>query len=271
MPKATTCIACCDDETGVDLIQTPCGKHAYCIGCLRKAVRLVIDDERDWPIHCGAKECDLLNYKFVSDVLSQGSNEDKDLLSRMAVESVEHEVFPKKRIYCTNPRCITANGRSHFIDAEQYADGPNKVTCPYCIASICIYCRGLIDSSRKHSCNNEPLDAKVQRHLSTIPESERWLWQKCWACASWVIKAGDCNHMTCTCSAEFCLICGRQWKVTYTHTCAHGCPFFEKPDYDEEGYNQNGFHRETGLDRHGRSITVAIEQEPRDRSTWNTH
>lgn len=55
--------------------------------------------------------------------------------------------------------------------------------------------------------------------------------------------------MSCRCSAEFCLVCGRRWEGLAS--CRWGCPKYERPIYDEDGFNQNGFNPETGLDREG--------------------
>lgn len=62
--------------------------------------------------------------------------------------------------------------------------------------------------------------------------------------------------MTCWCSAELCLICGRKWEPGQS-VCPHGCPYYEAPIYDDQGYNQMGFHRETGLDRDGEPFDPA--------------
>ena len=52
---------------------------------------------------------------------------------------------------------------------------------------------------------------------------------------------------SCECGAEFCYICGQQWQGM------HGCPHYGPAIYDEEGYNQDGFHQTTGLNREGRT------------------
>lgn len=51
----------------------------------------------------------------------------------------------------------------------------------------------------------------------------------------------------CQCGAEFCYVCGKSWQGI------HGCPHYGPAIYDEEGYNQDGFHRDTGLDREGQT------------------
>jgi hypothetical protein len=59
------------------------------------------------------------------------------------------------------------------------------------------------------------------------------------------------NLSSCSCSFEFCYICGHTWEGY------HGCPRYGPPIYDDEGYNQDGFHKDTGLDRAG----LARQQE----------
>lgn len=62
----------------------------------------------------------------------------------------------------------------------------------------------------------------------------------------------------CSCGNEFCYICGRTWD----RGCTWGCPLYGPAKYDEEGYNEEGFHRDTGLDREGLS---ALERFRRHR------
>jgi hypothetical protein len=50
---------------------------------------------------------------------------------------------------------------------------------------------------------------------------------------------------SCECGAEFCYICGESWPGM------HACPHYGPAIYDEEGYNQDGYHRVTGLNRDG--------------------
>ena len=46
------------------------------------------------------------------------------------------------------------------------------------------------------------------------------------------------------------MICGLQWGNGAT-LCTHGCPKNERAAYDVDGYNQCGYHRDTGLSRSG--------------------
>jgi hypothetical protein len=49
----------------------------------------------------------------------------------------------------------------------------------------------------------------------------------------------------CGCGHDFCYVCGKDWNGL------HGCPHYGPATYDEEGYNQDGYHRDTGLNRDG--------------------
>lgn len=52
---------------------------------------------------------------------------------------------------------------------------------------------------------------------------------------------------SCECGGEFCYICGEQWPGI------HGCPHYGPAIYDDEDYNQDGYHRITGINREGRT------------------
>ena len=55
----------------------------------------------------------------------------------------------------------------------------------------------------QHVCKEDDLNVEVRAHIKTLPEEERWLWQKCYACRSWIEKTEACNHTTCRCNAQF--------------------------------------------------------------------
>ena len=50
---------------------------------------------------------------------------------------------------------------------------------------------------------------------------------------------------SCTCGTQFCYACGKAW------TGEHGCPYYGPAVYDDEGFNQEGYHRTTGRNRQG--------------------
>jgi hypothetical protein len=56
-----------------------------------------------------------------------------------------------------------------------------------------------------------------------LKQAEEEGWQRCFNCHAMVERKEGCNHMTCRCQAEFCIVCAKEWK-----TC--DCPWFNN-DY----------------------------------------
>ncbi|KAK8222279.1 hypothetical protein BKA81DRAFT_352266 [Phyllosticta paracitricarpa] len=61
-----------------------------------------------------------------------------------------------------------------------------------------------------------PEDADVKALLLTAQQRG---WQRCYRCENMVEKRSGCNHMTCTCGAQFCYVCGARWLGRH---CDHG-------------------------------------------------
>ncbi|KAF2000115.1 hypothetical protein P154DRAFT_209379 [Amniculicola lignicola CBS 123094] len=51
-------------------------------------------------------------------------------------------------------------------------------------------------------------------------------WQRCYSCKAIVELKEGCNHMTCRCTAQFCMVCAAPWK-----TC--NCPWFNYAHLDD--------------------------------------
>ncbi|KFY82353.1 hypothetical protein V498_08618, partial [Pseudogymnoascus sp. VKM F-4517 (FW-2822)] len=68
-----------------------------------------------------------------------------------------------------------------------------------------------------------PRDEETNRLLEAAKEAG---WQRCYSCRTMVELKEGCNHMTCRCTAEFCMLCGLKWK-----TCA--CPWFNYENIDD--------------------------------------
>ncbi|KAI5202836.1 hypothetical protein E4T39_04567 [Aureobasidium subglaciale] len=76
---------------------------------------------------------------------------------------------------------------------------------------------------------------KLNGHCPNDPDTKRLVdmakekgWQRCHNCKAMVELKEGCNHMTCRCGADFCMICASPWK-----TCE--CPWFNYatvPDRD---------------------------------------
>lgn len=59
-----------------------------------------------------------------------------------------------------------------------------------------------------------------------VEVAEQAGWRKCYNCSAMVELKEGCNHMTCRCTAEFCMVCGLKWK-----SC--DCPWFNYNAVDD--------------------------------------
>jgi hypothetical protein len=123
------------------------------------------------------------------------------------------EYTTKNRIYCP------AKGCGEWIKPNHIFVGTNSETnrsrkygrCGRCKTKVCCTCNG-----KWHSGTDCPKDDDTKMFVNMAKEKG---WQRCYNCSAMVELKEGCNHMTCRCTAEFCMICGSRWK-----TC--DCPWF---------------------------------------------
>ena len=111
MASVSKCTACLDSQD-VELIPTPCGEHAFCIDCLRRAVKPAMNDERHYPIVCGDIEYEKLSNTLIIHALSASREDNQALIDRFGKKTKEYGTLPIRRLYCANEQCIAANGES---------------------------------------------------------------------------------------------------------------------------------------------------------------
>ena len=169
-----------------------CWEHSICGSCFRRAVRLAIADEGHYPLSCGSINCGNIRDDQVEQYLYTANVEDGHLLAQYHVKAEEYNIPSDARVYCASQECQTAHGRSRFINPEIMGD-ETKVICPDCDSITCRLCRDLVEGDKEHVCKEDDLDAEVRAHIKTLPEEDRWLWQKCYSCRSWVEKTEACE------------------------------------------------------------------------------
>lgn len=123
------------------------------------------------------------------------------------------EYTTKNRIYCPAKGCgeWIKPSQVHVDTSGGINTGRKYGKCNRCRTKVCCTCNGKWHTSRE--C---PKDEATQR-FAEIARKEGW--QRCFNCSATVELKEGCNHMTCRCRAEFCMVCGLQWK-----TC--DCPWF---------------------------------------------
>ncbi|MCJ1365402.1 hypothetical protein MMC16_004523 [Acarospora aff. strigata] len=130
------------------------------------------------------------------------------------------EYTTKNRIYCP------AKGCGEWIKPSHIHTDPNNGRkygrCGRCKLKVCCKCNG-----KWHSGKDCPKDEDTKRFVE-IAKKEGW--QRCFNCSAMVELKEGCNHMTCRCTAEFCMICGLKWK-----TCS--CPWFNYEAVENDRLN----------------------------------
>lgn len=136
------------------------------------------------------------------------------------------------------------------MNADVYSEN-ERIMCPDCDTITCITCKAAIeDPKNEYECEDDEHDEEMRDFIALLPADRRWLWQQCYRCRRWVEKIEACNHKTCRCGAEFCLVCGCNYN-NRSDQCLDECPSSGPPLYDADGYDHEGFNR-AGFDRRGR-------------------
>ncbi|KAI0404198.1 hypothetical protein F4802DRAFT_607624 [Xylaria palmicola] len=199
-----TCIACGDGKSAKKLAKLKCG-HRWCRSCLKRRFRVSIEDAQNMPPRCC--NSDIIPLKHVNDLF----NDD--------FKTTWNEKFARfsarGRNHCPRAKC------REWIrpeDHRYHTNGRTSATCRKCETEICGVCY-----NKWHDSKHCPTDEGTAQFLKVAKEAG---WKRCFNCKAMVELKEGCNHMTCRCGAQFCMICGSKWK-------ACECPSFNY-DLDEE-------------------------------------
>ncbi|KXT12512.1 hypothetical protein AC579_10348 [Pseudocercospora musae] len=205
-PRLVECLTCGSDDVPVlRSAKLACG-HRMCHDCLKRVFEMSVKDPAHMPPKCCTN--DHIPLQHVDSLF--------DLKFKMLWNRKYQEYHTKNRIYCTNSKCGEWIKPKHFntLSGRKYAQ------CRRCATKVCTLCNGKMHKSR--DCPKDPEIAQL------IEQAKEKGWQSCYSCHALVELKEGCNHMTCRCTAEFCMICGSKWK-----TCE--CPWFNYsrlPDAD---------------------------------------
>lgn len=205
-PRLVECLTCgSDDVPSTKTAKLSCG-HRMCHECLKRVFTMSVTDPAHMPPKCCTS--DHIPLKHVEKLF--------DLKFKVLWNRKFQEYHTKNRIYCPNAKCGDWIKPSHFHTSQ----GRKFALCARCKTKVCVLCNNKMHRSRE--C---PEDPEIARLVETAKEKG---WQRCFNCQSMVELKEGCNHMTCRCMAEFCMICGSKWK-----SC--DCPWFnygQLPDPD---------------------------------------
>lgn len=196
-PRLVECLTCAaDDVPRAKSAKLDCG-HRMCHSCLKRIFEMSVKD----PAHMPPKCCttDRIPLQHVEKIF--------DLKFKILWNRKYQEFDTKNRIYCTASKCGEWIKPTHMHTSQ----GRKYAQCPRCQTKVCTLCNAKFHRSK--DCPNDPEIAKL------VEQAKEKGWQSCFNCHAMVELKEGCNHMTCRCLAEFCMVCGLKWK-----TC--DCPWF---------------------------------------------
>lgn len=198
-----TCLTCLSDDIPISKsAKLPCS-HRMCHACLKRIFIMSVNDPQHMPPRCCTS--DHIPLKHVENLF--------DTKFKIKWNKKYQEYTTKNRIYCPTKGCGEWIKPSHiFLDTSTGPTGGRKYgKCSKCKTKVCCLCNG-----KWHSGKDCPKDEETKRFVEMAKQKG---WQRCYNCSAMVELKEGCNHMTCRCTAEFCMICGSKWK-----TC--DCPWF---------------------------------------------
>lgn len=201
--KKITCLTCLSDDIPISKSAKLACSHRMCHACLKRIFTLSVTDPQHMPPRCCTSKH--IPLKHVDKLF--------DTKFKIKWNKKYQEYTTKNRIYCPTKGCGEWIKPDHiFLDTSGGASGGRKYgKCSRCKTKVCCTCNG-----KWHSGKDCPKDEDTKRLVEIAKEKG---WQRCYNCSAMVELKEGCNHMTCRCTAEFCMICGAKWK-----TC--DCPWF---------------------------------------------
>ncbi|KAL8851327.1 MAG: hypothetical protein Q9221_003772 [Calogaya cf. arnoldii] len=138
---------------------------------------------------------------------------------------------PEKRVECLTYKLFDLKFKMKWNQKYQEYTTKNRLYCPArgCgewikPANIHVDTTGGANMERNRTC---PKDDATKQFIE-IAKKEGW--QRCYNCSATVELKEGCNHMTCRCKAEFCMICGVKWKGC-------DCPWFNYQTVEQDRLN----------------------------------
>ena len=196
-PRLVECLTCgSDDIPSAQSAKLACG-HRMCHDCLKRVFQMSVKDPAHMPPKCCTDQH--IPLKHVEKLF--------DVKFKMLWNRKYHEYSTKNRTYCPTLKCGEWIKPSHIHTAH----GRKFALCPRCKTKVCTLC-----NNKLHKSSDCPKDPEIAKLVEQAREKG---WQRCFNCSSLVELKEGCNHMTCRCLAEFCMMCGAKWK-----TC--DCPWF---------------------------------------------
>jgi hypothetical protein len=113
------------------------------------------------------------------------------------------EAFTSNKTYCPQKDCGNWIRPKYFV--KDTKTGRPKGICSRCKTAVCEKC-----NMKWHSSGPCKVDPDTQKVLDLARKQDNY--QRCYSCGEMVERSAGCNHMTCKCGAQFCMLCGKKWR-----------------------------------------------------------
>ena len=202
--KKTSCLTCGDDSVPISRSAKLSCTHRMCHSCLKRIFTMSVSDPAHMPPRCCTS--DHIPLKHVDKLFDQAF---KKTWNRKF-----QEYTTRNRIYCPRRGCGEWIKPQHI---ETDKSGRKVGKCKVCSTKVCCLC-----NNKAHKSSECPKDPATREFVEIAKQKG---WQRCYSCSAMVELKEGCNHMTCRCTAEFCMVCGVRWKGC-------DCPWFNYESFD---------------------------------------
>lgn len=202
--KKISCLTCGSDDVPISRSAKLSCNHRMCHSCLRRIFTMSVSDPAHMPPRCCTSEH--IPLKHVDKLFDQTF---KKTWNRKF-----QEYTTRNRIYCPSRGCGEWIKPNHI---ETDKSGRKVGKCKRCSTKVCCVC-----NNKAHKSSECPKDPATREFVEIAKQKG---WQRCYNCSAMVELKEGCNHMTCRCTAEFCMVCGIKWKGC-------DCPWFNYENFD---------------------------------------
>jgi len=205
--SGTMCDICAEVKTEERFFHFNCGMHSYCLDCLTRHFRSVVDNggSRE-SLKCPDAECQVTLREedigfFLDNVRMEKLNRFQDLAALYQNPNIR---------WCPNRECS---------EPVERIKRQKKMVCMRCRTEICYQCgEQWHGRSKCTEAEDKMFGSWVQGNRSDL--------RTCPRCNAHIIRNEGCNHVNCKfCKLEFCWLCRREYKPGhFDRTNLFGCP-----------------------------------------------
>ena len=222
------CFATLDPSDTV--VMEPCG-HLTCSGCMREHIQAKVSEAKMSELCCTAEECEEPLSPALIERTLHGPKYAKDLGKYHRFSTDAFLDGTGMRMICPERECQASFLVEHTSP---------RVVCPHCRHAFCAHCPSKPDWHPDSSCEKYQKWARENRKgdaaFEALLRSKKSRIKKCPKCKGNVYKpprsdGGACNHMTCSCTHQWCWLCSCTYRAGHYNEDGpcHGKQFYDQP------------------------------------------